>query len=199
MLPCASRIARCAESASSADRAMCSSVARNSASMRRRSAAEMGKRGRGDVPLVNFLTVLFMPLRYTAQSYFSAPGNANSFRAANRKIFPSGNVSVPLVFKSVYVHMRMHSDSIRYLEKCDPVMRRLIRTHGPCALKPRTRHSPFQSLAQAIAHQQLNGTAANTILRRFIQLFPGRTNGFVINEAIRAAGFSRAKIAALRD
>jgi DNA-3-methyladenine glycosylase II len=99
----------------------------------------------------------------------------------------------------------MHSDSIRYLEKCDPVMRRLIRTHGPCALKPRTRHSPFQSLAQAIAHQQLNGTAANTILRRFIQLFPGRKFprpedlGRVDDEAIRAAGFSRAKIAALRD
>ena len=57
----------------------------------------------------------------------------------------------------------------------------------------------------AIAHQQLNGTAANTILRRFIQLFPGRRFprpvdlDDVSDEAIRGAGFSRAKIAALRD
>jgi DNA-3-methyladenine glycosylase II len=60
-------------------------------------------------------------------------------------------------------------------------------------------------LATAIAHQQLNGTAANTILRRFIALFPGRRFpqpedlASVHDDAIRAAGFSRAKIAALRD
>lgn len=84
-------------------------------------------------------------------------------------------------------------------------MRRLIRAHGACALRPKVSRSPFQSLAMAIAHQQLNGTAANTILRRFIKLFPGRRfprpedlEG-VDDGAIRAAGFSRAKIAALRD
>ncbi|HEY0549310.1 MAG TPA: DNA-3-methyladenine glycosylase 2 family protein, partial [Verrucomicrobiae bacterium] len=63
---------------------------------------------------------------------------------------------------------------LKHLAKCDPVMRRLIQTHGPCGLEPETKRSPFQSLAQAIAHQQLNGTAANTILKRFIKLFPGR-------------------------
>jgi DNA-3-methyladenine glycosylase II len=57
----------------------------------------------------------------------------------------------------------------------------------------------------SIAHQQLNGTAANTILRRFIKLFPGRRFPRpedlerVNDDAIRAAGFSRAKVAALRD
>jgi DNA-3-methyladenine glycosylase II len=84
-------------------------------------------------------------------------------------------------------------------------MRRLIRTHGPCGLEPETSRSPFQSLAQAIAHQQLNGTAANTILTRFIKLFPRRKFprpedlASVHDDAIRAAGFSWAKIAALRD
>ena len=84
-------------------------------------------------------------------------------------------------------------------------MRKLIREHGPCRLKPETRRSPFQSLAQAIAHQQLNGTAANTILSRFIKLFPGRKFpragdlASVDDDAIRGAGFSRAKVAALRD
>jgi DNA-3-methyladenine glycosylase II len=94
---------------------------------------------------------------------------------------------------------------LQYLSQCDPVMRRLIRKHGPCGLKPRHRRSPFESLVTAIAHQQLNGTAANTILRRFIKLFPGRRFPRpedleqVNDEAIRTAGFSRAKIAALRD
>jgi DNA-3-methyladenine glycosylase II len=95
--------------------------------------------------------------------------------------------------------------AIKHLSKCDPVMRRLIRTHGPCGLEPKIRRSPFQSLAQAIAHQQLNGTAANTILKRFIKLFSGRKFpraedlAGVHDDAIRGAGFSRAKVAALRD
>ena len=95
--------------------------------------------------------------------------------------------------------------SLQFLSKNDPVMRRLIRSHGPCELQPKARRSPFESLAMAIAHQQLNGTAANTILRRFIKLFPGRRFPRpedlerVDDDAVRSAGFSRAKVAALRD
>jgi DNA-3-methyladenine glycosylase II len=95
--------------------------------------------------------------------------------------------------------------SLKYLANCDPIMRRLIRAHGPCGLAPSVRRSPFESLARAIAHQQLNGTAANTILGRFIKLFPGRRFprpedlANVDDDALRAAGFSRAKVAALRD
>ena len=99
----------------------------------------------------------------------------------------------------------MSHEAVRHLAKSDPVMRRLIRAHGPCGLEPETWRSPFQSLAQAIAHQQLNGTAANTILTRFIKLFPGRKFPrpedlvSVSDAQIRAAGFSFAKVAALRD
>jgi DNA-3-methyladenine glycosylase II len=84
-------------------------------------------------------------------------------------------------------------------------MRRLIRAHGPCALVPESRRSPFESLVRAVAHQQLNGTAAETILRRFRALFPGKRFpapaqlATVDDDALRAAGFSRAKIAAIRD
>ena len=84
-------------------------------------------------------------------------------------------------------------------------MRRLIREHGKCALTPETRRSPFQSLVQAVAHQQLNSTAANTILRRFIRLFPGRRFprpedlAGVTDAQIRACGFSFAKIKSIRD
>src|SRR5882757_6087715 len=53
-------------------------------------------------------------------------------------------------------------------------MRRLIRTHGPCTLAVEPTRTPFESLVRAVAHQQLNGTAAETILRRFRALFAGR-------------------------
>jgi DNA-3-methyladenine glycosylase II len=99
----------------------------------------------------------------------------------------------------------MNAAAHKHLSAGDPVMRRLIREHGKCPLTPETRRSPFQSLVQAVAHQQLNGTAANTILRRFIQLFPGRRFprpedlAGVTDAQIRACGFSFAKIKSIRD
>src|SRR5579862_2852653 len=99
----------------------------------------------------------------------------------------------------------MNAAAHKHLSAGDPVMRRLIREHGKCALTPETRRTPFQSLVQAVAHQQLNSTAANTILRRFIQLFPGRRFprpedlAGVTDKEIRACGFSFAKIKAIRD
>ena len=44
----------------------------------------------------------------------------------------------------------------------------LIRAVGPIDACVETGCPPFQALAQAIAHQQLHGTAANTILGRFV-------------------------------
>ena len=93
----------------------------------------------------------------------------------------------------------------KHLSKRDPVMRRLIREHGKCDLVPKNRRPPFQSLVMAIAHQQLNGTAANTILSRFKKLFPGRKFprpedlAKVTDAQIRACGFSFAKIKSIRD
>jgi DNA-3-methyladenine glycosylase II len=84
-------------------------------------------------------------------------------------------------------------------------MRKLIKQHGECGLVPDTKRTPFVSLVRAVAHQQLHGAAAETILRRFRALFP--RNRFptaaqladVSDDALRACGFSRAKIASLRD
>ncbi len=84
-------------------------------------------------------------------------------------------------------------------------MARLIREVGACQLEPEPKRTPFQSLVQAVAHQQLNGTAANTILTRFIKLFPKRKFpkpedlASVTDDQIRACGFSFAKIRAIRD
>src|SRR5438876_12446598 len=83
----------------------------------------------------------------------------------------------------------------------DPVMRRLIRRHGPYRLEPHGR-SPYETLVRAIAHQQLNGRAAETILGRFVALFPeGSFPGPAAAPAARQAtlrrpGFSRASVRA---
>jgi 3-methyladenine DNA glycosylase/8-oxoguanine DNA glycosylase len=86
----------------------------------------------------------------------------------------------------------------------DPVMSALIEKVGPIHLRPR-RLPPFQSLAHAIIHQQLNSTAAGTILERFKRLFPDHefpTAGQVAKasvERLRTAGLSRPKAAYIID
>jgi len=97
----------------------------------------------------------------------------------------------------------MMNEARRHLAR-DPVMRALIRRHGPYRLTPR-RGSPYETLMRAIAYQQLNGRAAETILGRFVALFPnGRFPAPAAVLAVRAArirgaGFSRAKVRALKD
>jgi DNA-3-methyladenine glycosylase II len=109
--------------------------------------------------------------------------------------------------KSKHESSRMNHQApeIRHLSKADPVMRRLIHEVGLFTLTPRSKRSPFESLARAIAYQQLHEKAAESILRRFVALFPTKRfpqpdDLLVMNEqAIRSAGFSQAKVAALRD
>ena len=101
--------------------------------------------------------------------------------------------------------MDRQAPEIRHLSKADPVVRRLIHEVGLFTLTPRSKRSPFESLARAIAYQQLHEKAAESILRRFVALCPARRfpqpdDLLALNEqAIRSAGFSRAKVAALRD
>jgi DNA-3-methyladenine glycosylase II len=94
---------------------------------------------------------------------------------------------------------------ITHLSKADIVLAGVIRAVGAYKVKADLEGTPFQALARAIAHQQLNGTAANTILARFINTvgggtFPAPEQVLAAPEAtLRAAGFSFAKIASLRD
>jgi DNA-3-methyladenine glycosylase II len=84
-------------------------------------------------------------------------------------------------------------------------MRALIRAAGPCEIKPERGRTPFQSLVRSIAHQQLTGKAAGTILQRFFALygegrFPEPAELLdTPEETLRSVGFSRAKAASLRD
>ncbi len=99
----------------------------------------------------------------------------------------------------------MHTLALAHLRTADPVLGQLIARVGPCELKPDGRRPPYQSLVQAVAHQQLNGKAAATILKRFRALFPpGRfpTPQEVLDvkpEALLGAGFSASKASYVQD
>ena len=87
----------------------------------------------------------------------------------------------------------------------DPVMGALMAAAGGYGFTPRAGASTFHTLARAIAHQQLNGKAAQSILNRFVERcgagdFPDAERVLALPQGeLRASGFSFAKIAALKD
>src|SRR5215831_9353404 len=70
----------------------------------------------------------------------------------------------------------------RALSRRDPVLRQIIKRHGPCRLRPRTRH--FEILARSIVSQQLSTRVADTIIARLRKLCA--TGGFPTPEQILA-------------
>jgi DNA-3-methyladenine glycosylase II len=95
--------------------------------------------------------------------------------------------------------------ALKHLRRADPVMRDLIKTIGPCGLKPGARGDHFTTLLRAIIGQQLSAKAAETIWLRLIALHP---NGRKIrpddvlamdDTLMRSAGLSNAKVAYAKD
>jgi len=99
----------------------------------------------------------------------------------------------------------MTEQALVYLTKTDKTLAKLILRVGPCTLIPKSGRSPFESLVRAVVYQQLNGTAAGTILSRVKALYPGRRFPKpedllgTPDERLRAAGLSRAKTASVKD
>ncbi len=98
----------------------------------------------------------------------------------------------------------MSKDSMHHLS-ADPTFAALIARVGPPRLGVERQRGPYEALVRAIAHQQLHGKAAQTILGRFEALFP--PGAFpepqavlaTSDEAMRGCGFSGSKVAAIRD
>ena len=89
----------------------------------------------------------------------------------------------------------------RFLAK-DPHFGPIVRAHGPVTAKPKAT-TGFAALASIIVHQQLAGAAASTIHGRFRAALDRKvTAARVLDtdpEVLRAAGLSRAKLAAITD
>src|ERR1051325_4535217 len=78
-----------------------------------------------------------------------------------------------------------YSEGIAHIVKSDRTLADVLAQIGPCKLSLRT-GSVFESLVRAIAHQQLTGRAANTILRRLQDALG--TSGSVAPETVLQAG-----------
>jgi DNA-3-methyladenine glycosylase II len=94
--------------------------------------------------------------------------------------------------------------AIAHLASCEPDWATLIALIGPCEMSPSKDREPFHALLHAVAHQQLNGRAAQAIFNRFLTLYPD--DDFPPPEkilatpdiALRACGFSLNRIATIR-
>ena len=96
------------------------------------------------------------------------------------------------------------SQAIAELSKADKKLGKAIRAVGEFGLIPQRMEGTFESLSRAIIYQQLSGKAAGTIHGRVKDLFPRKRlkPDLVLSmsdEALRGAGMSRNKIAAIRD
>ena len=91
----------------------------------------------------------------------------------------------------------------RLLARRDPILRDLMRTHGPCGLAARQHSDPFKALARAIVGQQLSAKAAATIFSRFEALFdafPTPAQVLAVPDGrLRSVGLSSQKLGYLRD
>jgi DNA-3-methyladenine glycosylase II len=87
-----------------------------------------------------------------------------------------------------------------HLSKRDRVLRRIIRAHPDANL--RTRGNAFQTLARSIVGQQISVKAAQAVWDRF-EALAGRVEPAAVvaldDDAMRAAGLSRMKVAYIRD
>lgn len=95
--------------------------------------------------------------------------------------------------------------AVRRLKRVDRRLAGLIEQIGPYRLEVRSNLTPFQMLVRAIVYQQLSGHAARAILTRVYALFPRRralTARQLLAlppEALRQAGLSQSKLAAVLD
>ena len=95
--------------------------------------------------------------------------------------------------------------AVSALSAADPKLAQLIERHGPCGLRVDGAQKPFEALAESIVYQQLTGAVAATIYGRVVALYGGKrlphpkTVLATEDQALRGAGLSRAKAAAIRD
>lgn len=95
--------------------------------------------------------------------------------------------------------------ALAHLRAADPTLGDVIDRVGPFSLELLRARNLFEALLRSIVYQQLHGKAAATIHARVLAVL--RAHGGILpsaisridNQSLRAAGLSRAKLAAIRD
>jgi DNA-3-methyladenine glycosylase II len=93
-------------------------------------------------------------------------------------------------------------DAVKHLKLVDPRLGMIIESVGKYTIDKEP--EPFRSFVEAIIYQQLAGSAADTIFRRFLKIYGGRFPSprriaSTSSAELRAAGLSRQKIEYVRD
>ena len=95
----------------------------------------------------------------------------------------------------------VYCKATRHLAKADPRLASVIRQVGPHRISPR--RGRYAALCRSIVGQQLSTKAAATIFERFKQACGGWVTpdrvARLTDDELRAVGFSRSKIASVRD
>lgn len=92
-----------------------------------------------------------------------------------------------------------------HLASNDKVLAGVIKAVGPFHIERNEDRTTFDALVRSIIYQQLNGKAASSIYKRFIELFGGLEDSrpekimAIDDETIRMAGVSRPKLRAIRS
>lgn len=124
---------------------------------------------------------------------FSAPGGEITKR---RMLEIEGAFREPLPFDV--------ARAIRELRRADPILAQLIDRCGDKRPTIEPMRSVFEALGRAIVYQQLSGSAAGAIHRKYAALFPDHrpTPEALVRfrgARVRGAGLSSAKLMAIRD
>ena len=99
-----------------------------------------------------------------------------------------------------------YTAAVNFLKQADPVLAGLIGRVGPCQLHQRQQTGDLLTcLCRTVIDQQLSTKAADTIYRRFLQLYPDQVSPSaqalldMSDDRLRGAGISRRKVAYLKD
>lgn len=97
-----------------------------------------------------------------------------------------------------------YKHAIDHLSLIDRDWARLVAMAGPCTHRPTPEREPYEALIRAVAYQQLHARAADAIVARFLNMYPGNVfpNPAQILatrfDDFRACGFSARKISTIR-
>lgn len=97
------------------------------------------------------------------------------------------------------------NDPERHLATVCRHFARVVLHHDPFPTRFEKNRDPYRALVRAVVFQQLSGKAAATIHGRLLALYPGKVHPEPEDlldtpvEALRGAGLSRQKIAAIQD
>lgn len=97
-----------------------------------------------------------------------------------------------------------YDTSVAFLRDLDDDWAGLVAHVGPCLHDPKAAREPYEALIRAIGYQQLTAKAGDAIIARLKALYPSTTfptpEHIMVAEfeALRACGFSAAKIATIK-